>query len=286
MKMKIPYLILLLLMVPLRAAASKPVKVSGEFRYIGTENQTISECKRLALEAARLDALAREFGTKITQDIVQQEIVSTSGEASLFDSRSHTSVNGEWIADEGEPQFKVEMSSDGSPIVYCKVKGTARELTNDTVEFLAQPLRNGSPDENFRSGDKMTLRFRSPVDGYVAVFLIDNKGTAYTLLPYLANTSGTVAVEKGKDYVFFDPLRAYKGSDEIDEMILMTDEPIERNILQVLFSPKPFTRPNDSGNGEETPRSLSQYDFNRWLNSCKSNDSRFSSQTFNLVIKK
>ncbi len=278
-------LFILSALCPLLLLAAKPVKVSGEFRYIGTENQTIAECKRLALEAARLDAMAREFGTKITQDIIQQDIVSSSGENSLFDARSHTSVNGEWIADDGEPQYKVEMSSDGAPIVTCKVKGTARELTNESVDFYAQPLRNGSADENFRSGDRLTLKFKTPVKGYVAVFLIDDKGTAYTLLPYLANTSGLFAVDKSTEYTLFDPNSPTKGPDEVDEIILMTDQPIERNVLQVLFSPKPFTRPNDSFNGDEAPRSLSQSDFNRWLTSCKSNDPRFSSRTYNLIIK-
>lgn len=277
-------LFILLLLLPLNLMAAKPIKVSGEFRYIGTENQTVAECKRLALEAARLDALARAFGTQISQDIVQQEIVGSSGESSLFDSRSQTSVKGEWIADDGKPEYKVEMSSDGSPIVYCKISGTAKELTNESVEFSARTLRNGSPDENFRSGDRMTLEFRTPVDGYVAVFLIDDSGTAYTLLPYLANTTGEVKVKRGVDYCFFDTARAAKDSDEVDEMILMTDRELERNILQVVFSPKPFTRPNDSANGSEVPRSLSQRDFNRWLTNCKANDPRFSSKKFNLII--
>lgn len=279
-------LIILTALLPLSLCAAKPKKVQGEFRYVGTENQTIAECKRLALEAARLDALAREFGTQISQDIVQQETVSSSGESTLFDARSQTSVKGEWIADEGEPEYKVEMSQDGAPIVYCRVKGTAKELTNDAVEFTCRPLRNGSPDTNFHSGDRLTLEFRAPTDGFIAVFLIDAAGTAYTLLPYLANTSGQVSVNRGTDYVFFDPERAAKGSDEVDEMILLTEEDLERNELLIAFSPKPFTRPNDAGNGSEVPRSLSRNDFNRWLTNCKGKDSRFSTQTFNLIIKK
>lgn len=276
---------LLFLSVTLALSAQKPVKVSGEFRYEGNQTQTIAECKRKALESARLAALAKEFGVEITEDIVQHETVHTNGESRLFDARSNTRVKGEWIADEGEPEYEVMMSPKGDPIVVCRVKGRARALSNEAVQFSVRTLRNGSPDTSFASGDSMTLEFRAPVDGYVAVFLLDDRGNAYTLLPYLDNKKSEVEVKGGVDYVFFNPKKKSKESGEVDELILFTDNDIERNILQVVFSPNAFTRPNDASNGNEAPRSLEQSKFNKWLTDCKGNDKRFSSQSINLIIK-
>ena len=56
------------------AVAASPVKtVKGEYTYYGDKATSPAECKRLALEGARLDALAKEYGTIVTQDVLQAD---------------------------------------------------------------------------------------------------------------------------------------------------------------------------------------------------------------------
>lgn len=275
------------LLIPMALCAQKTKKVEGEYTYHGNDNQSLAQCKQLALEGARLDAIAREFGTQVNQDIVQHDRVSNGEENTYFDAQSRTSVKGEWIADEGEPVFTVAHDAAGNPIVTCRVKGHARELTNKAVDFTATPMRNGSRSTDFDSGDKLSLLFRAPVDGYVAVFLIDTEETAYTLLPYLSNTSGRVKVKRGEQRTFFTADDQRAGGELPDEMILSTADDTERNLLYVVFSPTPFARPNDRpGDSDLMPRSMPRRDFDRWLRKCQNNDPEFSIQTFNLQISK
>lgn len=273
---------LLVFCLPICVFAQKPVKVDGEYTYYGKDTESVKECKAKALEAARLNALEKEFGIQLDGTTYQGETVSSKGESHIFDAQHKTSVMGEWIADD-DVEYDVK-TIDDCPVVYCKVRGRAKALSNELVDFTARTLRNGSVDDTFRSGDRMSLEFRAPVDGYIAVFLID-KETVYTLLPYLSNSSGMVKTKRGVDYVFFDSAKSNKEFGEVDEMILSTADDIERNRLCVVFSPNAFTRPNDIANGTEMPRSLSIRDFNRWLSDCKGKDKRFSTKEFNLIIK-
>lgn len=274
---------LLLFFLPICVFAQKPVKVEGEYTYYGKDTESVKLCKDRALEGARLQALEKEFGVKLFGDVYQGQTVNSQGESHIFDAQNKTSVMGEWIADD-DVVYDVK-TIDDCPVVYCKVKGRAKALSNELVDFTARTLRNGSVDDTFRSGDLMSLEFRAPVDGYIAVFLTD-KDTVYTLLPYLSNTSGFVKIKRGVDYVFFDPEKANKElNDAVDAMVLSTTADIERNRLCVVFSPNAFTRPNDKANGTAMPRSLSIQEFNRWLTDCKSKDKRFSTKEFNLIIK-
>ena len=131
------------------AVAASPVKtVKGEYTYYGDKATSPAECKRLALEGARLDALAKEYGTIVTQDVLQADRIDSKGEANKFLSLSSTEVKGEWIADDGEPEFEITLDKDDNLVVRCKVKGKAREISNESTEFDARVLRNGTKPGN------------------------------------------------------------------------------------------------------------------------------------------
>ncbi len=92
-------------------------------------------------------------------------------------------------------------------VVKAKVCGKAREISRAEVAFSAKILRNGTEaryeSNAFRDGDDFYLLFKSPVNGFLAVYLIDDKQTAYCLLPYPGNASGKTPVEHAKEYIFF-----------------------------------------------------------------------------------
>ena len=131
----------------------------------------------------------------------------------------------------------------------CKVNGTAREISNESTVFEAIVLRNGTnkryEDIHFKDKDDLYLYFRSPVDGYVAVYLVDETPTAYCLLPYLNNRTGIHKVNSGKEYVFFDA-NGLKTNTDIDELSLSCDKDLDNYKMYVLFSPNPFTKAVDT----------------------------------------
>ena len=160
--------------VALAAWAADVKTVRGEYTFYGDASDSPADCRRQALEGARLQALAKEFGTVVSQDVYQRETMTEQGESVYFSSLNATEVKGEWLGDIEEPVYETSVDTDGHIVVKCTVKGRARAISNSASEFDAMILRNGTEtkfaDTHFRNGDDMYLSFRSPADGYLAVW--------------------------------------------------------------------------------------------------------------------
>lgn len=191
-----------LLSAPALFAASDIKNVSGCYTYYGDQNDSPALCKAKALEGARIDALSKEYGTIVSQDVMQSDHINSSGERNNFLALSSTEVKGEWIANSGDPVYQVSLSSDECLIVSCSVKGTAKAISNEAVEFEAVALRNGIPTTEYIEGDDLFVKFSAPVDGYAAIFLMEQTGKTYKMLPYSTTPGQEIKVKKGYDYVF------------------------------------------------------------------------------------
>ncbi|MCH5221031.1 MAG: DUF4384 domain-containing protein [Muribaculaceae bacterium] len=270
-------------------AHSQAVRVvSAEYTFYGDGNHSPADCRREALQGARLAAIAKEFGTTITQSVVSDEVVNARGENTFFRSLSETEVKGEWLEDIGEPVFTPAFDGDGNLIMTCFVKGRAREISNKAPDFQVSILRNGTDlryaDTRFNSGDDMRLYFKAPVDGYMAVYLTGEDNMAYTMLPYTASPDGYVKIKHGREYVFFDAKKGDALHGEVDEMQLVTDEQLERDRFYILFSPQPFIKANDSFSGDNLPRSLPFAEFSSWLAKTRKNDPSLGVKTIDITI--
>ena len=270
--------------------ASDIKTVQGESTFYGESSHSLNDCKRFALEQARIAALAKEFGTTVSQDVYQRDMISGNTESNYFSMLNRTEVNGEWIADEGEPRYTVSHDADDNYVVKCVIRGTARRLTNEAVEFDAAVLRNGNEkrfaDTRFRNGDDMKLFFRAPVAGYLAVYLVDDARNVYSLLPYSNNSDGIIRTSRDKDYVFFDLEKADRAFGEPDAMILTAEGDVERNQMYVIFSPTMFSRALDNGAAGSAPRSLSYDDFTDWLTKVRKRDPKMAMKVMHLEITK
>lgn len=274
--------------LPLALHAQRIRKVCGEYTFYAEGNQSPNEAKRAALEGARLQALAKEFGTVISQSTTQKESSVNGEERSYFSQLSASEVKGEWIEDDGEPAYDISFAGD-MLVVKCKVCGRAREISNEATEFEAEVLRNGTEarfaDVQFRSGDELFMRFRSPADGYVAIYLVDETPTAYCLLPYIGNAGGQQPVRHGREYVFFSPEKAADG-EVVDEFTMTCANDLERNQIYVIFSPKPFTKALDTQLSDRLPRQLSYEDFQQWLGRCRKRDTKMGVKVMHIEIGK
>lgn len=282
-------LLLLLLVVPTLCKSADIVSVSGEATYYDDGTKSKAECMRLAAEQARIDALAREFGTIVAQDILQSDRISGNRETSEFLALSTTEVKGEWVADDGEPKYDISHDAEGNLIVTCRVRGKAKEISNRSSAFEASVLRNGTDlrhaDNLFRDGDDMYLYFRGAVDGYINVFLEDEAGDVYLLLPYPRDTKTRVAVSRNRDYIFFSREHAKEsgGYDStVEEMILTAPDRPEYNRLYVLFSPEYFSRPVMDEGGVLPV--MKRDAFNKWLLKTRRSDPAMGVKVMNLQI--
>lgn len=262
-------IIALFLSFPTTFFAQQVKKVIGEYTYRAPEDVSLEKAKRTALERAQLEAIAETFGTDISQH--NSTMVSNKNGHSDIDflSISSSDVKGEWIETIGEPEYTISYEQ-GMLIVKCRVKGNIREIVSATIDIKAKVLRNGTEDRfessEFRSGDDMYLSFQSPVDGFLAVYLIDDNGDAFCLLPYRKQTDGIQRISANTPYVFFSEKDASLSERAlVDEYTLTCEHNIENNQIYVIFSPDLFVKANDNDMGEYLPREIEAKAFQKWL---------------------
>jgi hypothetical protein len=272
--------------------AQKTVKVCGEYTYRAPENVSLEQAKQTALERAKLEALAEKFGTLVSQNnatVVKNE----NGQSDVrFMSLGGSEVKGEWLEDT-KVTFETPYYEQDMLIIKVSVCGKAREITGAGVDFSAKVLRNGTEEryesDNFKNGDDIFLLFKSPADGYLAVYLIDDAQIAYCLLPYMNDNEGKVKIKSGKEYVFFSEKHAERSdAATVNEYILTCEKHTEQNFLYIIFSPNQFIKANDSKTEGEValPRELTFEDFQKWLVKNRNRDKDMKVEVKGLIIKK
>ncbi len=267
--MKYSFVILLTLAF-LTCSAQKAVTVCGEYRYVAPENVPLADAKTTAIERARLEAMANEFGTNISQTNLNTTHIDNGVVQNDFLSMGGTEVKGDWLGDTKEPEIVVAYEQN-MLIVTAKVCGKARELVNAGVDLFVKVLCNGIESEQFKNNDQLSVVLKSPVNGYLAIFLRDDvTSTVACLLPYETENGKARKIKRNESYTFLstkDPLYPYR-----EETILVTSREQEFNTLIFVFSENEFAMPNTES-GEYLPE-LSIPDFQKWLRKNRMKDER------------
>lgn len=285
-------LLLFLTILVCNGCFAKPAqkKVSVEYTYHIPNNVSQDDAREIAVERAKAQAIADEFGTIVTQSTSIQ--IENSGFESTTDflSIGGSELKGEWLETIGEPIF--EYITDGNDVALrVKIKGVIREIEGSKVPFEAKILRNGILDGNendqFISGDDIYVSFSSPTAGYLAIYLIDAQKNAFCLLPYQSQDNGIYSVKANTKYVFFHPDSAY-GVDkhDVDEIVAETSGTKERNRIIFVFSPRQFYKASDNKTAVDLPRNLSYETFQKWLSNLKKRDVELSAIEKSILIVK
>lgn len=272
--------------------SQKTAKVSATYTYYAPETMSVEEAKRTALDRAKIQAIADEFGTIVSQS-TSTVITNKNGESDTkFFAIGGSDVKGEWIETIGNPEYKLKFENHFI-VVTCSVKGKARETISAKIEFSAKTLRNGTElrfeDINFRDGDDLYLYFQSPTNGYLAAYLLDELSqTVYCILPYKAQTFSAYPVLANKEYVLFSRKDADKSERPIvDEYTLSCANDKEFNTLYILFSPSQIGKRNGFDDSiEDKPDNISFKDFKSWLSRTLSKDNNIQYQEINISISK
>lgn len=272
--------------------SQRTTKVSATYTYYAPETMSVEEAKRVALDRAKIQAIADEFGTIVSQS-TSTVITNKNGESDTqFFALGGSDVKGEWIETIGKPEYQLQFESHFL-VVKCSVKGKAREISSAKIEFTAKTLRNGTElrfeDVNFRDGDDLYLYFQSPTNGYLAAYLLDEtKQTVYCILPYKSQAISAYLIVANKEYVMFSRKNAKKAERNIvDEYTLSCDDEKEFNTLFILFSPSDIGKRNgfDVSN-ENSPNNISYRKFKQWLSKLLSKDSKTQLQEINITISR
>lgn len=276
----------------LNVGAQRIKKVRGEYTYYPPESVPFDVAKNTAIERARLDALEKEFGSLVTQ--ATSSWVENEGQKSdvRFLAVGGTQTKGEWISDIDEPEVDPRFINDVM-VITAKVYGRARELKSPKEKvFTSRVLRNGTDDrdesDKFYVGDDLYLSFETPMDGYLAVYLVDEHHNANCLLPYLADKDGKKEVEHGKRHVFFSSeLASEEEKPMVNEYYLTCEKKVDQNILYIIFSPNPFIKAVDRAVEHESlqlPNQLPLGEFMKWLDKNRLKDVDMQVDIQNIAI--
>jgi hypothetical protein len=279
----------------------KGVPVEANIEVLMEGNYSKAEIREKAIQAAKIKAMGEKFGYSIIQGINTQTKSSSGKEVMTMTSISevsNTTVKGEWVSDdEGFPKTRFVVRDKGEEQeiwLLCEVRGRARKLEQVQVAFEAFPYNCQEPRKcnngQFRHQDSMFLYFKTPVSGYLSVFMLE-EGLVYRLLPYsqMRETyESVVPVLADKEYLLFDPThRAYfAGFGMVDEYGLETNaegEPLS-NMLYIIFSTQPFNKPALSE--KDGLKTIELPQFQEWLNKNRSLDKNFQVSQFSITVNK
>lgn len=271
-------MLLIILILPLNNAFAQFVKeLRGEYTYVIPKNMSRLEAEKTAVKQARLQAIADEFGTIISQNNFTKVNVKNTKTDTRFLSLMDSEVKGEWICDLTPPKTRIVYDEETDIMVmYAYVHGKAREIVTQKTDLILHVLCNGTDNsfesDVFKNGDRFYLSLRSPVDGYVAVYLADEADSVFCLLPYPEIKEIPIMAER--NYVFFSKSKEHVQpplkKECVKPLVLCTDKHEEMNTIYVIFSQKSFIKANadDSKreiNGLKLPHSLSYKKFQKWL---------------------
>lgn len=283
-------------------------KVMGEATYHSLFSESPAEAEKKAIHEARVDALDKAFGNSISERTMS--IVDTHEGHSSVNARTfnESEVNGEWIRDLKDPEITTEKDKFGT-IYHVKVYGEAREIKFTKIDVDCYVLCNGTdPDKDrlrgaqFYEGDEMYVYFSSPVDGWLAIYLVDDddEHTTQRLVPYDDQKDKAYPIQANKEYVFFSkPTAESQYVDLVTRMILECRKRIDINELIVIFSPNEFSQTattayKHSHHGTEEsdisamlmPSETTYAKFDNWLVKLRRKDAELQQIPFNFSICK
>lgn len=273
---------------------------SGEATFRLEEHMSKDELRDKLREQAIIQAIENTYGSTVMQ---KTEIKIQDGHT-RFNIDGSTLVRGEWLKTTKEKyseELREVKTSSGNRMelwINCKIGGKVREIISSPV--VVDFSSGNCPDKKcstsvFKNGESMYLFFKTPVDGYLSVFVVENE-QAFRILPYQQMTSvyvHAVPVVGNKDYVFFSNYRSHDYFPDFsyylaDELLMFTDRNEEDLKLYVIFSTETFhTALLDEEKGTEgIPKSLSLDSFTDWLENNRMFNTGFDYQATILKIVK
>lgn len=275
------------LVISIDANAADDKAISGSYTYYGHPGMTMVEARERALEGAQNEALRNEFGTLVSQDVVQTNEIVNDKEKMAFLSSTQSTVRGEWIATTGTPQYE-ESYENGVPVVTCTVKGRGRKLSNKAPELIANALN--APDKRsvtskFENEQDIFVYIKSPErDVFAMVCLEDEDGTVYKMFPY-PTTPAQATMKKGYDYILFDKDRpgGDLGKFEEESLYITTDK-LALNRLYVVYSPNYFRKGAWNHDADADLDVMPTRDFNKLMIDLRRADEEMGMKVINLSV--
>ncbi len=274
--------------------ANEIEKVSITFEYHSDNpNETSEQAVIKAIQRAKEKLLKDKYGEDINTINTIYKSNESSGEEAKSSTKlfalSETALRGEWIETTKEKVVEGPTFTNGFWYVKVHLEGKTRSKSGTPIEIKSAFVNNEHDRDQrdiFYDTDYIYLRFSSPVDGFLCVYLVDEQQNAFCMLPYENNTVGYQAIQANKKYLFFSQTE----DTDATEYMMRTDRSQETNVLYTVFSPNKFVKAVDDQGGlyndhESLPRMLPYSDLLKWLARLQTKDEQMVVKTDMIIIK-
>lgn len=268
--------------------AQHVVTASGSDIFVIPRDMTLSQAEHMAVEQVKLRIIADHFGTVVgssTSMVMSDRDGISTVSSTMF---SETEVRGEWVETIGEPRIERSVVNNEF-VLNVSISGKIRELKTTPIDLEARILRNGHTDEcessTFYAGDYMTMSFRTPVDGYVAIYMTDGQ-SVQCLYPYRGQPAESMRVKQDLRHVFFS--KEVPGQTDpmaVRRCRLGCSQDNELNRIYLVFSPERFTKALEN-EGTGSVGEMSFEEFHRWLSMLRRHDELMNLRTYDIVIRR
>lgn len=250
----------------------KTIKVNSSYTYYVPETMSVEEAKQIALERAKIEAIANEFGTVISQNNTTLIANKNGNSSEQFYSSGGSDIKGEWIETIGQPEFDISYDSN-LLIVKCKVKGKIREFVQPEINLSAKVLKNGDDlkfeSYDFKDGDDLYLYFYSSHAGNIIVFLRQGD-LVYRLLPYKRSLGKTYKIDAHTPYILFS--KRDIEDPNIDNYRLYAETDADLAEIIILFTPALQSHLSTKEIKKDEPEAVNIHDFNKWISQIRGKD--------------
>lgn len=283
-------------------------KIHGEAHRFSPHTESPEEARRKAIQEAQIDALAKAFNVSVSERTIHISDTHDGHTTNLGRSVGESEVNGDWLRNLKDPDINVEPVEHGN-IYHVKVYGEARERKFNKIDVDCRLLCNGTdPDKDrlrgevYYEGDELYVYFVSPVDGWLAIYLIDDdeERTTQCLVPYDNQREPSYPIRANQEYVFFSKRTAEpQYVDNVTRMITEARKKMDLNDLYVIFSPNQFSKASSivykhsRHHTNETeiqadlmPRETTFERFDKWLTKQRRQDADLQSIPISFSISK
>ena len=258
-----------------------------------SRTSTMEATELQCIEQARLAAIAREFGTTVTETTINRTRDINGQTENSFQLLTRTSVLGEWIEDKDEPIVSWHCEGDRLNVT-AKVSGFIRMFSKEgRVDLTFHPCVAGdpmNPRTEFITGEGLNALFKSSSNGYLSIYYIDHAtNVVQRLFPAAAMaTANHLPVEADKTYLLFNtktaPNQEWQQATKEITVQLPSGGASTLDELVAVFSPVEYIKPSLRVNNEF--EELSEKAFETWLAELKGRQKQSAIKRVSILIGK
>ena len=254
-------------------SAQKIKIATAKYKMVVESYMSLDKAKEIATREAKLIAIDLAFGGSNMTGVTTLRLENKNTESNLeVNSYTNRIRKGVWINDIIKPDCK-KISDDKNDVIECEVRGRVRELSDFGFNLEMTPLKSidkYSASTDFKHRQQFYFYFKSPIDGFVSIYIGDKESVG-CILPYVNMTSSTYKVNADQEYIFFKG--GYDKENNVAEdprnLLLTGGRQSDANLFYVFFSKKDFSKPVMES------KSTSPKRFENWMSKTMADEDMF-----------